>query len=519
MSFQLQRGLLASEGLNVACANRRGWGALHSDCDRCRACRRLRCPAGGIADEPCPNARGEHTNTCPSGTVGAPYSLRFVESEGSGCGPGRQTFHLDSGLLPPGLVLTPDGTVNGIALETGSFEFYVEMREPQDDPSRCAGKRTQKQFTLRIRAQPWITSTPAIPLGPEVGIPFRLSLRARGGTGIFHWEARAGRLPVGLRLRDDGSIAGTPRVAGTYRFVARARDTESRSIEYPVTLDVAPGYCSGSAIAGGETGSLLQRQLDDRRGCWSDRWKLVAWPPPTGIRLGASTGPHYRHSQPSSARTSSRSKPATDSTRRPLEPSPSWSQLRPRSNPHHLEDERKPGPIGSGRARQKPALLPELRYLPVALVLDGEALDGAGSSPDQEGIGSTQPRGGCLGRSPEFATFQSIYTAFTTGDMDTLATFFEEDVVWHTPGHIPSPARTTGEPRHSRHSQRSSSDRAAATASKFVMCCERRAHRCSPHATADREGKRLDQDYAIVSDARREGAGRLGGLEGPGFAG
>ena len=97
-------------------------------------------PAGGIADEPCPNARGEHTNTCPSGTVGAPYSLRFVESEGSGCGPGRQTFHLDSGLLPPGLILMPDGTLSGIALQTGSFEFYVEMREPQDDPSNAQGR-------------------------------------------------------------------------------------------------------------------------------------------------------------------------------------------------------------------------------------------------------------------------------------------------------------------------------------------------------------------------------------------
>jgi hypothetical protein len=32
-------------------------------------------------------------NTCPSGTVGAPYSLRFVESEGSGCGPSRRGEH------------------------------------------------------------------------------------------------------------------------------------------------------------------------------------------------------------------------------------------------------------------------------------------------------------------------------------------------------------------------------------------------------------------------------------------
>ena len=248
-------------------------------------------PAGGIADEPCPNVRGEHTNTCPSGTVGAPYSLRFVESEGSGCGPGRQTFHLDSGLLPPGLILMPDGTLNGIALETGSFKFYVEMREPQDDPSRCAGKRTQKQFTLRIRAQPWITSIPAIPLGPEVGIPFRLTLRARGGTGIFDWEVGAGRLPVGLRLRDDGSIAGTPRVAGTYRFVARARDTESRSIKYPVTLDVTPRLTvPAPQMPAGKLGRFYSANLATVGGIGPTRWKLVGGRLPSGIRFAAELG-------------------------------------------------------------------------------------------------------------------------------------------------------------------------------------------------------------------------------------
>jgi len=248
-------------------------------------------PAGGIADEPCPNARGEQTNTCPAGTVGVPYSLRFVESEGSGCGSGRQTFHLDSGLLPPGLILTPDGTLKGIALETGSFKFYVEMREPQDDPSTCAGKRTQKEFTLRIRAQPWITSTPASPLGPEVGIPFRLTLRARGGTGIFHWDVGAGRLPVGLQLRDDGSIAGTPRVAGTYRFLARARDTESASITYPVTLEVTPRLMvPAPQTPTGKVGRFYSAKLATVGGIGRITWKLVGGRLPSGIRFAAELG-------------------------------------------------------------------------------------------------------------------------------------------------------------------------------------------------------------------------------------
>ena len=194
---------------------------------------------GGIADEPCPNTRGEHTNTCPPGTIGTAYSLRFVESEGSGCGPGRQTFHLDSGLLPPGLMIAADGSLSGTATQTGSFRFYVEMREPENDPANCAGKRTQKQFTLKIRQAPWLTSSPAIPPVPEVGKPFRMTLRARGGSGRFAWERAAGKLPAGLRLRDNGSIGGTPRTAGTYRFVVRATDTEGRSLTRPVRLVVA----------------------------------------------------------------------------------------------------------------------------------------------------------------------------------------------------------------------------------------------------------------------------------------
>ena len=256
-------------------------------------------PAGGIADEPCPNARGEHTNTCPPGTVGMPYAVRFVESDGSGCGPGRQTFHLDSGLLPPGLTLEQDGTLTGTAMQAGSFQFYVEMREPQDDPSNCAGKRTQKQFTLKIRGQPWISSSPATPLGSEVGIPFRMTLRARGGSGIFSWELVAGKLPVGVRLRDDGSIVGTPRTAGTYSFVARARDTESRSLRWPVTLAVAPRLrIRAQRLARRETRSFLQRQPDRRRRRRSEGVEAQARPPPSRYPPGAGAGPLERYTQP-----------------------------------------------------------------------------------------------------------------------------------------------------------------------------------------------------------------------------
>ena len=248
-------------------------------------------PAGGISDETCPNARGEHTNTCPPATVGVPYSIRFVESEGSGCGPGRQTFHLDSGLLPPGLTLAPDGILSGTSWVPGSFQFYVEMREPADDPANCAGKRTQKQFTLKVRQQPWIVSTPLITPRSEVGMPFRMTLRARGGSGIFAWTLGGGKLPAGLRIGMDGSITGTPRTPGTYRFAAKARDTEARALRWATRLTVAPRLrIRARPLPAAEVDRLYRAELAAVGGVSPTVWRLTRGRLPRGIRLAPALG-------------------------------------------------------------------------------------------------------------------------------------------------------------------------------------------------------------------------------------
>lgn len=193
-------------------------------------------PAGGIDDQPCPNVAGENTNTCPAGTVGTPYAIRFVEREGSGCGRGRQTFHVDSGIAPPGLTLTADGTLSGTPLRAGRFRFYVEMLEPKDDPATCAGKETQKQFTLPIRTPVFVAAAPPAPLVADAGMRLRASFRARGGTGVFEWSLLRGTLPPNVRLMRGGTIRGRPRAVGTFRFTLGARDTEKRSVSWRITM-------------------------------------------------------------------------------------------------------------------------------------------------------------------------------------------------------------------------------------------------------------------------------------------
>ncbi len=220
-----------------------------------------------------------------------PYSIRFVEREGTGCGPGRQTFHLDSGVLPAGLTLEPDGTLSGTATRPGSFQFYVEMREPDDDPAHCAGKRTQKQFTLRVRLKPWIVSTPAAPPRSEVGSPFTMRLRARGGSGIFAWALAVGKLPEGLRLLRDGSITGTPRRPGTYRFEAKARDTESRSLRWSGTISVAPRLrIPAQRLPPARVAKLYSARLAIAGGVAPSVWRVTQGRLPRGIRLASAFG-------------------------------------------------------------------------------------------------------------------------------------------------------------------------------------------------------------------------------------
>lgn len=249
---------------------------------------------GGISDEPCPNVGGENTNTCPSATVGEEYSVRFVEREGSGCGQGRQRFYLDSGLLPPGLSLTPEGTLSGVTFVAGAYRFYVEMREPEDDPAHCAGKRTQKQFTLAVRRQPWVVSVPALPPQSEVGSPFRMALRARGGSGVFTWRLSAGRFPQGLRLRPDGLIAGTPLRAGTYTVAAEATDTESRSQTWSATLEVSPRLRIGKRpLPRAQVGRSYVADLTAAAGALPRVWGVAHGRLPRGIRLAPHSGRLY----------------------------------------------------------------------------------------------------------------------------------------------------------------------------------------------------------------------------------
>jgi len=188
------------------------------------------------------------------------------------------------------MTLAPEGSLSGTSFQPGTFQFYVEMREPGDDPAHCAGKRTQKQFTLKIRQQPWIVSSSDTAVS-EVGRPFRMPLRARGGSGIFAWSLASGRLPAGLRLFADGSIAGTPRSHGVYRFTVRASDSEGRTIGRTAELAiVARLRVQTRRLPAARAGRTYRADLTATGGVAPTVWKVTGGRLPHGLRLESAQG-------------------------------------------------------------------------------------------------------------------------------------------------------------------------------------------------------------------------------------
>jgi len=239
-------------------------------------------------DSTCPDVAGENTNTCPTGTVGVPYSIQFKEREGSGCGAGLQTFAVISGTFPPGLSLASGGQVSGTPRQSGIYKFYVEMSEPTDlPPDQCRQDKTQREFTIEIK--PGVPTLPKLTIGPEsisatgtVGSAYSVAMTANLSDPKT-WSIVAGSLPPGLAIgTSDGVISGTPTAAGSYTFTVRAGIDASRSDTKTLTIAIrdrlaiaaSTPFAAGSSVVRTEVGVIFDTALVATGGFGTYTWSV-----------------------------------------------------------------------------------------------------------------------------------------------------------------------------------------------------------------------------------------------------
>ncbi|MFZ0706388.1 MAG: Ig domain-containing protein [Candidatus Korobacteraceae bacterium] len=109
---------------------------------------------------------------------------------------------------------------------------------------------------------PLTIATASLP-NAEAGIPYHVSLQARGGVNPYTWQlAEGSHLPPGLHLHQhSGHLAGTPTAAGTYHFTLTLSDVNAppTQVQREFTLAIVAGLTvewkrppkvSGAWIAG-----------------------------------------------------------------------------------------------------------------------------------------------------------------------------------------------------------------------------------------------------------------------------
>ena len=164
----------------------------------------------------------------PDGTVGTSYSQQLSATGGTP----PYTWSVESGTLPDGVSLSPDGVLSGTPTAPVNSSFTVRVGDTG------AGSATQA-LMLTVVAPLVITST-LLPSATS-GTAYSQTLAATGGSAPFAWSVATGTLPGSLTLSSAGVLSGTPTTAGDYSFVLRVTDGGLRTATQALSIAVVAG--------------------------------------------------------------------------------------------------------------------------------------------------------------------------------------------------------------------------------------------------------------------------------------
>jgi Tol biopolymer transport system component len=178
------------------------------------------------------------TENLPEASWGASYRATIEGEAGAG---GAVQWNVVSGLLPPGLSLSPGtGTnleVTGTPSVSGAFSFGISMTND--------GGVAQAAFTLAVAApEVFEVVGRVLPRGRIDDDYPAVRIATRHAAGQVAWSIASGELPPGLALTADGvdsaTLTGVPTSSGFYRFTVQAVDGTGATSSKAMALLVRP---------------------------------------------------------------------------------------------------------------------------------------------------------------------------------------------------------------------------------------------------------------------------------------
>lgn len=151
------------------------------------------------------------------------------------------TWSVTKGTLPPGLTLSPGGSLSGTPTTAGSFPFTVTATDSAQPPEMQSQPVT---MAVNTPTAPIVSPSPPPPAGtvtyPYAGDTFTAS----GGLPPYSWSVTAGTLPPGLTLDSGGSLSGTPTSASSFSFTVTVTDSaptpEMNSAPFSISITAPP---------------------------------------------------------------------------------------------------------------------------------------------------------------------------------------------------------------------------------------------------------------------------------------
>jgi len=193
-------------------------------------------------------------------------SYRTVLAAAGGVAP----YHwaLQDGWLPAGLKLQEDGILTGSPDVPGEFYITVQVTD-SSSPVHSASKALDLRVSSKGLAI--ITSNSELPWG-RVGSDYQVKFTASGGMKSYAWKS-VDPLPPGLKLHNDGTLAGEPSQGGDFSFAVTVADSgQSTSRRFsvhisPTQVDAFGGVTAMHSPHGG-TGRWRTEKI-------GKRWVLV----------------------------------------------------------------------------------------------------------------------------------------------------------------------------------------------------------------------------------------------------
>lgn len=152
------------------------------------------------------------TRSVPPAFVGRPFELPLTAI--GGVPPYVWTA---SGMIPPGLMLSEDGLLSGVATAPANASVTFQVRD-------AVGNSHDRVITLRA-----VTPDDALRFSNDVlrdavvGKSYEDKLRAENGDPPYEFVLSSGELPPGIRIEGD-QVIGVPTQVGEYTFAVRVSD-------------------------------------------------------------------------------------------------------------------------------------------------------------------------------------------------------------------------------------------------------------------------------------------------------